>query len=136
VSNRDTLFDLEPLPISELEQYGLYQWLEQEDARQHPIVMDVHGTLRFKPDPVVVWLHDRCMEGMYLNDLWLDYARGLLPLDAVARHYRDIGYSLGGYHEVISTAYDELSGVNEDDEDGEGEETNDLSAAEGQGAAS
>jgi len=102
----DYLGGLEPLGEEELSGYDSYLWLD-EAAKRHPIVCDEHGTLRFRTDPVACWLHDR--SGAYLNDLWLDVVRGLVSLDSAARHYRDIGYSLSGYHEVITAAYEELA---------------------------
>jgi hypothetical protein len=96
---------LEPLTIAELEDYSLYQYLEP-DARAHPIVLDSHDTLRFKPDPVVHWMYER-YQGDYINALWLDYHHGVISLASLARHYRDIGMSLSGYDEAIGDAYRE-----------------------------
>lgn len=64
---------------------------------EHPISR-YNGVIRWKPDPLMRWIRDR---GDLMNDMAAAYQRGLFPLENYAKFYRDIGYSLCGYIEVM-----------------------------------
>lgn len=70
------------------------------DAQNHPLEL-VDGQLRFKPDPVINYIHRRARL-TNLNDLCfaMDTDQPTHRL-SLRRFYRDIGYSLSGYLEIF-----------------------------------
>lgn len=70
----------------------------------HAIERDARGTLRWKADPLMVWIVDRYTP---LNKMW-EQSSDQFPLESLKKFYRDIGYSLAGYLEVFPEDGEEL----------------------------
>jgi hypothetical protein len=68
-------------------------------AKSHEIVRDKAGVLRFKADPLLAWLSDAGR--LDLNAVWQGLATGKYGPRDVMRLNRNIGYSIGGYDEVL-----------------------------------
>ena len=85
-----------------------YNWLLQ-DPDQHPLVMDAHGVLRFKEDPLIAALARAHYEMdvtvhvppehhvLNLNALSLAVYRGKITQEQQRKVMKSIGYSLDGY---------------------------------------
>lgn len=63
----------------------------------HPISR-YNGAVRWVADPLMRWIANR---DMLLNDMCIAYQRGAFPLQNYAKFYRDLGYSLCGYIDVM-----------------------------------
>jgi len=66
-----------------------------------PIVQDKDGVLRFKEDPMTVWLHSRTN----LNDMVSACQHGFAGVwsrKKIKDFYRGMGYSLSGFGEVFT----------------------------------
>lgn len=64
-----------------------------------PVVLDSHGTIRFRANAVVEVLREAASKrGFDLNDL--ARAAGQLPQEDWEQFYQLIGYSICGYHEL------------------------------------
>lgn len=73
--------------------------LNTENHHNHEIIEDEHGTLRWKPKPLV----NKLISKINLNDVWILFeALGYDKNSEIIRQlYRDMGYSLYGYWEVF-----------------------------------
>ncbi len=67
-------------------------------SQMHPIERDKDGILRFKANRLVRFLLDEYQPG--LNDLWQRHGQRYFSRAEMQAVYRDMGYSLGGYHEI------------------------------------
>jgi hypothetical protein len=73
--------------------------LDIETHHAHAIIIDVHGVIRWKGDRGL----RKCIENISLNDLipmfiCMGYDKNSEPYRQL---YRDLGYSLSGYHEIF-----------------------------------
>lgn len=67
-----------------------------EAAKSHPLVRDDKGMLRFKVNKCVKWLADKKH-----GDLLSGPEAGWFSREELREVYRMMGYSLGGYCELI-----------------------------------
>jgi len=74
-----------------------YSVIFERENHDHPIIVDDHGTYRWKSDPIVNMLFEyKCVD---LNTMYKNGASKNDP--RVRKFYRDMGYSLYGYWEVF-----------------------------------
>lgn len=76
----------------------------ENDTSVHPTLI-VDGVERFQPSGRLSrWIVDTYRP---LNDLWVAHHMGVVPLREIATFYREIGYSVAGYDEVIGVKVDD-----------------------------
>lgn len=63
------------------------------------VIEDDDGTYRFQGDPLIRDLVTT--KRVDLNQMCIDFQRGLLPLESYMAFYRGLGYSLSGFVEVF-----------------------------------
>lgn len=77
-------------------------------AQAHPVVIDEGGVARFEANPLLRALVDAGL--LSLDAVWQAAASSprIRPHDLL-RFYRDIGYSVGGYDEILGSHLDYFS---------------------------
>lgn len=86
----------------------------QVSLSDHPVITDARGTLRYKAQPLAVWLRKQTS----LTTMWRAYKQGHFSRNEFMQFYRDIGYTLSGFEEIWCDALDEI-----EDQDNSSEST-------------
>lgn len=71
----------------------------------HPVVV-VNRVIRFKENKIIKYLCD--VNKLDLNELAVQYANKMIPLEDYMQIYRMLGYSLCGFVEVFGHKWDEI----------------------------
>ena len=70
-----------------------------DESKSCPLVIDEHGTVRFKRNRVIDGAFDAGL--LDLNGIWENMVTNNLPMEDMMQLYRMLGYSLSGFMEVF-----------------------------------